>query len=114
MNRGSLPRPVERVDGRRDGAAGLVAHHDNQRRVQVADRVLEAPEHVRADDVAGHADHEQVAKPLVEDELGGHSRVAARQNRRKRLLTGLQVLAPGSRFMRVAAAGPRQSGGCLP
>ena len=72
--------------------------------MQVADRVREAPDHVRGDDVARHADHEQVAKPLVEDQLGWHPRIAARQDRRERLLRLLQVFAPGRRLVCVGHA----------
>src|SRR5262245_26224929 len=44
-------------------------------------------------DVADHADDEQIAEPLVEYELGGHSRVRAAKNDGERLLAGGQLAA---------------------
>src|SRR5262249_9652737 len=39
------------------------------------------------DDVAGDANHEEIAKPLVEDELGRHAGIRAAENDGERLLT---------------------------
>jgi hypothetical protein len=58
-------------------AAALVAQHDDDVRLQVLERVLDAAERARGDDVAGDADGEDVARPLVEDGLDGHAAVRA-------------------------------------
>jgi hypothetical protein len=54
---------------------------------------LDAADLRRGDDVAGDADDEEVAEPLVEDELGRHARVGAAEDDGERLLAGGE-LAP--------------------
>src|SRR5699024_4883955 len=44
------------------------------------------PEHRRVDDVAGVADHEEVAEALVKDDLGGDARVRAAEYLGERVL----------------------------
>src|SRR5690606_35766451 len=45
------------------------------------------------DHLAGVADHEEVAEALVEDDLGGETRVAAAEQHRVRVLRDREVLA---------------------
>ena len=85
---------LEALDGGRDRAAALVTHDDEQRRLEVNHGVGDAADHVGRDDVPRHADHEQVAETLVEDQLRRHARVAAGQDRRERLLALLEMFAP--------------------
>ena len=71
---------VDVLDGGLDRAALAVAQHHDEPDAQLRDGELDAPLHGgarAADDVARHADHEQVADPLVEDQLGCHPRVGA-------------------------------------
>ena len=68
---------------------GLVAQHDDEPGAQLRDRELDAPFHEGAratDDVPRHADDEQVADSLVEDQFGRHSRVGAPDDDGKRSL----------------------------
>ena len=72
-----------------DRAAGLVAQHHDQPGAQLRDRELDAPLHEgarAADDVSRHADDEQLADSLIEDELGRHPRVGAADDDRQRRL----------------------------
>jgi hypothetical protein len=69
------------LDGRADRAALVVPEHDDERDAQHGHRVLEAAEHGVGDDLAGVADHEEVAEALVEDDLGREARVAAAEQR---------------------------------
>jgi hypothetical protein len=72
-----------------------VTQDHDQPCVELLRRELHAADLRWSDDVAGDADHEQVAEPLVEDELGGHPRVGAAEDDRERLLAGHEVGAPG-------------------
>ena len=69
-----------------DGAAVGVPEHDHQARAEGLGGELDAADLGGRDDVAGHADHEQVPEPLVEDELRRHARVRAAEHDRERLL----------------------------
>ena len=105
------------------GTAVLVSHDDDQRHVQMFGRVLDAGGLVVARNVAGDADREDVAQPLVEDDLGRYARIGARQDRAMRSLTGgqqmltirglmwMQILLGG--VMRIASLelGERRVGG---
>ena len=69
---------VDVSHGGLDRAAGLVAQHHDEPGAQLGDGELDAPldEGARsADHVPRHADHEQVADALIEDQLGRHPRV---------------------------------------
>ena len=72
--------PVERVDGRLDRAALVVAEDDDQGHVQHLHRVLDRPEHRRVDDVTGGPDDEHVAESGVEDQFGGDPGVATAED----------------------------------
>ncbi len=74
------------LERRRDRAALRVAHDHDQAGAVARGRELDAP-HLRGrHHVARDPNHEQVAKALVEHQLGGHARVRAAQHDRERLL----------------------------
>ena len=54
-----------------------MSEHDDQSRAEARCGELHAADLRRRDDVARDADHEQVAEPLVEHQLGGHPRIGA-------------------------------------
>ena len=60
--------------------------HDDQARAEAVGRELDAADQRGRDDVAGNADHEQVAGPLVEHELDRHARIRAAEHDRERFL----------------------------
>ena len=59
---------------------GRRAHVDGQVGAQVADRIVDTLEAGVRDGVARDAYDEQIAEPLVEDQLRGNARVGARKN----------------------------------
>ncbi len=56
---------------------------------------LDAADLGRGDDVAGDADDEQIAQPLVEDDLRRYARIGAAEQNRERLLAGGELVPPG-------------------
>ena len=60
-------------------------HHD-QPRTEAGGGELDAADLRRSDDVAGDADDEQIAEPLIEDDFRRHPRVRATEDDRERLL----------------------------
>ena len=78
-----------------DCAALLVAENDDQRDVKMFDRVVDRAEDKRLGDVAGHADDEDFAEPLVKNDLGRNARIGAREHDRIRRLPSRQFLAFG-------------------
>src|SRR5271166_1104434 len=93
------------LEGSFHGAASLVTQHQEQWRVQMLPRVLQAAHYFRRNHIAGQTQNEQLAEVRVEDQLRGHARIAATENRGVRLLTsgeiGQSLLADG-REMRLA------------
>ena len=77
-----------------DRAATRVAEHDDEPRVELLGRELDAADLRRRDDVAGDADDEQIAEPLIEHDLGRHARVGAAEHDRERLLPLGELVAP--------------------
>ena len=75
-------------------SAGLVSEHHHQPHLELFHRELDAADLRRRGDVAGDADHEQVAQALVEHEFGRRARVGAAQHHRERALRARMVLAP--------------------
>lgn len=62
---------LDGLQGRRHRTTILVPEHHDEVRAEVADRIFDAAHPRRIDDIAGHADDEQVAEPLIEDDLRG-------------------------------------------
>ena len=81
-------RLPEFLEGGRDRPALRVAEDDHQSRTEPRGGELDAADLRRRDDVAGHANHEQVAQPLVEHQLGGNARVGAAENDGEGFLPG--------------------------
>ena len=73
--------------------------HDHQARAEALRRELDAADLRRRDDVAGDANHEQIAEALIEHELGRHARVRAAEDDRERRLAGHELGTP--RLVRV-------------
>src|SRR6185437_1188651 len=61
--------PLELFEGRLDGAALRMAHHHDQLRSEGFRGGLDRADERWRDDVARDADDEEVAQPLIEDEL---------------------------------------------
>ena len=71
----------------RDGATVGMAQHHHQPGAETLDGKLDAADLRRRHNVAGHADDEQLAQPLIEDQLGWHAGVrTAQQHGKGRLL----------------------------
>jgi hypothetical protein len=77
--------------------------HHHQARAQASRSKLDAADLRGSDDVASHADNEQVSQALVEDDLGWDTRIRTSENNRERLLTYGQLLAARLTGERVAA-----------
>ena len=100
-------RPRELLERRQDRAALRVAEHDHEPRAEPLGGELDAADLRRRDDVAGDADHEQVAQALVEDDLRRHARVRAAEDDGERLLACGQLAA--ARLARRGVSGSRTS-----
>ena len=88
-----LRRPPELLERREDGAAARMPQHHDQPRVEALRRELHAADLRGGHDVAGDADHEQVAEPLVEHDLRGHARVRAAEDDGEGLLARRELAA---------------------
>jgi hypothetical protein len=86
VRRLTLGGALELVERGEDGAALRVAEHDDEPRAELLGGVLDAPDLRGRDDVPGDADDEEVAEPLIEDDLSGDARVGAAENDRVRRL----------------------------
>ena len=87
LNPRVLPCAMDaRVDRCGDCAAICVAEDDEERRLQMAARVLQAPRDFRRYHISRDADDEQLAKAGVEDQLGWHPGVAATEDGGIRML----------------------------
>src|SRR6478752_6960319 len=64
--------------------------------------IFDTAEVIRRRNVAGDTHDEKIADSLIEQDLGRNSRIAATQDRGKRVLFRDQLLSPGSGFMSVA------------
>jgi hypothetical protein len=71
-----------------------VAEHDDERRGELRRRKFDAADLRRCDDVAGDADHEQVAETLVEDELDRDAGIRAAEDHREGFLARHELAAP--------------------
>jgi hypothetical protein len=79
-----------------------VTHDDEQRRVQVFGRVLDARKDGIVGDVARDADGKQVTETLIEDDFGWHPRVGAAQDHGVRVLATDEAPVTCWRFVRVS------------
>src|SRR5438552_15577334 len=77
-----------------DGPARLMPEHDDQRRVQMLDRVLDRADDGPVSDIAGHAEYENVTQALIENKLRCHARIGTGQNYCKGVLPGRQFRPP--------------------
>ena len=73
--------------GRVDGAAVLMAEHDEEGRAQMNSRVLQRPHHLGRDHIARDPNDEQLAEAGVEDQFRRYPGIAAPKNGRVRPLT---------------------------
>ena len=97
-----VQRALELIDRSHHGAATRVTEHDDEPRMELRRRELHAADLRGRNHVAGHADHEQVAEPLIENDLGRHARVGATQDDRERLLALRELVAPRGAHARIA------------
>lgn len=80
--------------------------NDDERRPEVQRRELERTERDRVDEISRAPAHEQIAEPLIEDELRRNARVGARNDRGERLLppsNGASPCAVLPRVLRIPA-----------
>src|SRR5262245_45948216 len=68
-----------------------MTHHDEKRSAQVDAGILQRAQHFVGDHVSGHANDEELTKSGVEDQFRRHTRVAAAEESRVRLLALGQV-----------------------
>src|SRR5262249_43210180 len=71
---------VHVLDGSLDGATRAMAEHHDEPHPQLRHRILDAAlQHWTraAHDVACHPHHEEIAHPLIEEQLGRHTRIRA-------------------------------------
>ena len=64
-----------------------MTNYNDQSRLEFFCSELDASDLRSGDNVAGYANHKQVTKALIEDQLGGHSRVRTAVNYRERVLS---------------------------
>src|SRR6516164_3716250 len=83
---------------RSDGPASLVPEHDDQRRVQMLSRVLDAAELEVAHNLPGGADIEEGAQRLIEHDFRRHAGIVTTHDHRDRVLR-LRQLRPPSRLI---------------
>ena len=85
----------ERVHGRGDGAAVVVAEDDDKRGAQQFDGVFDRSDDRGVEDVPRGAHDERVAEALVEDDFCGDARVRATEDDGERVLGGAEIGAAG-------------------
>src|SRR3954451_12852111 len=71
-----------------------MAQHNHESRAKAGRRELDAADLRRRDDVAGDANDEEIAEPLIEDEFSGNARVGTAENNREGLLPRRKRGAP--------------------
>ena len=79
-----------------------MAEYHDQPRAEPLRRELHTADLRGRDDVAGHADHEQIAEALIEHDLGRDARIGAAQHDRERLLARREIETPRAALRRVA------------
>src|ERR1043166_8155992 len=70
-----------------DCTATLMAEHDNQASAQNIDPVLNASKAFIIEHIARHSNDEQIAKALIKDSSGWHTRIRTTKYDRERMLT---------------------------
>src|SRR5688572_5022244 len=70
-----------------------MAEHDDEPRLELLGRELDAADLRRRDDVARDANHKQVSEALIEHDLGRDARIGATEDDRERLLPLRDLLA---------------------
>ena len=78
--------PAQFGECRGDRPAQRMPEHDHEARAELRGGKFDAADLRRRDDVAGDADHEQIAEALIEHELRRHARVGTPENDGERLL----------------------------
>jgi hypothetical protein len=68
-----------------------VPEHHEERRAQMASGVLQAARYFRRHDIPGDADDEQFAESSIENQLRRHSRIAATEDGRIRMLALCEI-----------------------
>ena len=91
---------LDRLDGRGDGTAPLVAHDHDQGDLEFEDAELQTAEHGGVDDVSRRPDREEIAEALVQHGLDGDPAVDAAEAGGSRTL-------PGDQFLTVRQGGQR-------
>ena len=81
----------------------MTEHHD-QASLEAGCRKFHTADLGWSDDVARDADDEQIAEPLVEDDLCRHTRIGTPEDDRERLLSRRQRLAAGAAHSGLLAA----------
>jgi len=80
---GLFPLSIDGLERGGDSATPFVTHDNKERGLEVVEGVAHAAEHIRRDDVPGHADDEEVSEPLSNTSSGGtreslHARIVAK------------------------------------
>ena len=92
-----------------DGATAFMPQHQYQRRIQVVHSIFNAAEVVWGHYIASHADDEQIAEPLIKQQLSGNPRITAAEDGCKRVLLGEQLFSPSNAWMSVQGTAGNES-----
>src|SRR6266498_381139 len=76
-----------------DGAATLMAEHNNQACAQNIDRVLDASQAFIVEHIARYSNDEKISEAFIKDDFGWHTRIGTTEDDRKRVLTLRQFCA---------------------
>jgi hypothetical protein len=68
-----------------------VAKNNEEGRMKMCSRILQAALHLGRHNVSGDTNDEQLSKVSVEDQLGRDTRIAATENGRERLLSPREI-----------------------
>jgi len=110
---------LHHLDGRVDGATVAVAQHHDQRNAEHHRAVFETCEAILIDEVARDAHHEQLARALIEGELGRKAGIRAAHDAGERILrlragdASSRVVPVGRRIAGVAGVALLQARECL-
>src|ERR1700749_411190 len=87
-------RLKESIDGGGQCSTAAVPQDDDksQASAEMLNRVPQTAKHVATQTIAGDADHKQVIRAFIEDQLDWHPRVRTAQNRGKWMLTWRALL----------------------